>query len=178
MTPEKKICRQKTCPRRCSEGSRVIDGGMLGRVGLVFGAGGRTRTARQREGFVFIERADAALVEARFLDLQVGAVQRVRRQFLDREANRFRRGAKTPIGKPGPLLLADRGGKQFGGGVVAEGTHGCVEQKFNQVFSMAWWPNGLKSCPAAARSGARSKSPRRGPCWNGPGRSHSRRTGR
>ena len=46
---------------------------MLGRVGLVFGAGGRTRTARQREGFAFIERADAALVEAGFLDLQIGA---------------------------------------------------------------------------------------------------------
>src|SRR5215207_10242125 len=81
-------------------------------------------TARQREGFAFVERADAALVEAGFLDLQIGAVQRVRRQLLDREANRFGRGAKTPIGKPGPLLLADRGGKQFGGSVVAEGTHG------------------------------------------------------
>src|SRR5207237_242036 len=83
--------------------------------GLVLGADGRARPARQREGFAFIERADAALVEAGFLDLQVGTVQRVRRQLLDREANRFRRGAKTPIGKPGPLLLADRGRKQFGG---------------------------------------------------------------
>src|SRR5947208_276751 len=119
-----KIFRQKTCPRRCSEGSAFIGFGILGRVGLVFGTGGRAGTARQREGFAFIERADAALVEAGFLDLQIGAIQRVRRQLLDREANRFGRGAKTPIGKPGPLLLADRGGKQFGGGVVAEGTHG------------------------------------------------------
>ena len=96
----------------------------LGRVGLVVGAGGRARAARQREGLAFIERANAALVEAGFLDLQIGTVQRVRRQLLDREANRFRRGAETPIGKPGTLLLADRGGKEFGGGVVAEGTHG------------------------------------------------------
>src|SRR5690242_16382642 len=110
----------------------MISGGALsgkgeassGRVGLVVGAGGRARTARQREGFAFIERADAALVEAGFLDLQVGAIQRVRRQLLDREANCFGRGTKTPIGKASPLLLADRGGKQFGGGVVAEGTHG------------------------------------------------------
>src|SRR5689334_3587906 len=94
-----------------------------GRVGLVF-RGGRARTALQRESFAFIQRADSALVEAGFFDLKVGAVQRVRRQLLDREANRFRRGAETPIGKPGALLLADRGGKEFGGGVVAEGTHG------------------------------------------------------
>jgi hypothetical protein len=68
-------------------------------------AGGRARTARQREGFAFIERADAALVEAGFLDLQIGAVQRIRRQLLDREANRFGRGAKTPIGKPARFFL-------------------------------------------------------------------------
>src|SRR6185437_6243078 len=72
---------------------------------------GLARAARQREGLTLIERADAALVEAGFLDLQIGAVQRIRRQLLDREANCFGRGAKTPIGKASPLLLADRGGK-------------------------------------------------------------------
>lgn len=41
-------------------------------------------------------RADAALVEACFLDLQIGAVQRIRRQLLDREANGFGRGAEPP----------------------------------------------------------------------------------
>src|SRR4029078_569726 len=81
-------------------------------------------TTRQREGFALIERADAALVETGFLDLQIGAVQRVRRQFLDREANRLGRGAKAPICKACPLLLADGGRKQFGGGIVTEGTHG------------------------------------------------------
>src|SRR3954451_5289096 len=95
----------------------------LRRVG-VLRAGRRTGAARQRESFAFIERADAALVEARFLDLQVGAVQRIRRQFLDREADRFGRGAKSPICKTRPLLLADRGRKQFGSGIVTEGTHG------------------------------------------------------
>ena len=69
----------------------------------------RARTARQRERLALIERADAALVEAGFLDLQIGAVQRIRRQLLDREANGFGRGAKSPIGKARPLLLADRG---------------------------------------------------------------------
>ena len=90
------------------------------------GVGRRVRTgaALQREGFAFIERADAALVEAGFLDLQIGAVQRIRRQLLDREANRFGRGAKSPIGKASPLLLADCGGEEFGGGIVTEGTHG------------------------------------------------------
>ena len=51
-------------------------GESLGRVRLVFGAGGRARTARQRKSLAFIERADAALVETGLLDLQVGAVQR------------------------------------------------------------------------------------------------------
>ena len=86
--------------------------------------GDRARTARQRERLALIERADAALVKAGFLDLQIGAVQRIRRQFLDREANRLGRAAKSPIGKAGPLLLADRGREQFGGSVEAEGSHG------------------------------------------------------
>jgi hypothetical protein len=64
------------------------------------------------------------LIEAGFVDLQIGAVQRIRRQFLDREANRFGRGAKSPIRETRPLLLADRGGKQFGSCVEAEGSHG------------------------------------------------------
>ena len=113
----------KTCPRTSSEGSPLTRR-MLRQRRRCLRRGGRAGAARQREGLAFIERADAALVEAGFLDLQIGAVQRVRRQFLDREANRFGRGAKTPICKAGPLLLADRGRKQFGGGVVAEWTHG------------------------------------------------------
>src|SRR5258707_11376921 len=54
----------------------------------------------------------------------MGSIQRFRRQFLDREATRFGRGAKSPIRKAGPLLLADRGREEFGGSVVAEGSHG------------------------------------------------------
>src|SRR5258706_3038094 len=34
------------------------------------------------------------------------------RSFLDREADRFGRGAKSPIRKARPLLLADRGREQ------------------------------------------------------------------
>src|SRR5438128_12523464 len=76
--------------------------------------GDRARTARQRERLALIERTDAALVEAGFLDLQIGAVQRIRRQLLDRETDGFRCGAEAAIRKAGPLLLADGGGKQFG----------------------------------------------------------------
>ena len=85
---------------------------------------GRARAARQRKILALIQRADAALVEAGFLDLQIGAIQQIRRQFLDREMHRFGRGVETAIRKTRPLLLADRGGEQFGGGVVAEGGHG------------------------------------------------------
>src|ERR1700676_915933 len=95
-------------------------------VGLVAGRGrlGLAGAARQRKVLAFIERADAALVEARLVDLQIGAVQRIRRQLLDREANCFGRGAKSPIRETRPLLLADRGGKQFGSGIEAKGSHG------------------------------------------------------
>src|ERR1700757_4358107 len=85
----------------------------LRRVGVRIVGGGRglrrARAAGQREILAFIEIADAALVEAGFIDLQIGAVQRIRRQFLDREAHGFGRGAKSPIRKTGPLLLADSG---------------------------------------------------------------------
>src|ERR1700687_4576863 len=98
------------------------------RVGVCFIAGrrgfGRTGAARQRKILALIERADAALVEAGFIDLQVGAVQRIRRQFLDRELHRGGRGVEAAIREARPLLLADRGGEQFGGSVVAEGSHG------------------------------------------------------
>src|ERR1017187_7513013 len=95
-------------------------------VGLVAGGRGlrRTGAALQRKFLALIQVADAALVETRLVDLQIGAVQRIRRQFLDREANRFGRGSKSPIRETRPLLLADRGGKQFGGSVVAKGSHG------------------------------------------------------
>ena len=106
----------------------MLDAVNLGGVGVRFIAGRRgfrrARAARQRKILAFVQRADAALVEAGFVDLQIGAIQRIRRQFLDREANRFGRGAKSPIGKAGPLLLADRGREQFGGSVEAEGSHG------------------------------------------------------
>src|SRR6478736_6674683 len=95
-------------------------------VGLVAGGRGfrRAWAARQWKILALIQRADAALIEAGFVYLQIGAIQRIRRQFLDREADRFGRGAKSPIRKARPLLLADRGGKQFGGSVEAEGSHG------------------------------------------------------
>jgi len=64
------------------------------------------------------------LVEASFIDLQIGAVQRIRRQFLDRELHRGGRGVETAIREARPLLLADRGREKFGGSVVAEGSHG------------------------------------------------------
>src|SRR4051794_2739718 len=97
---------------------------VLVRVRLLVGRRvGHGKSARQREGFALVKRPDAALVEARLFDLQIGAVQRVRRQLLHRKANRFCRGAKSPIGKARPLLLADRGGEKFGGGVEAERTH-------------------------------------------------------
>src|SRR5450756_1704724 len=105
-------------------GAESVASGGFG-VGLVGGRRGlgRTGTALQRKLLALIQRADAALIEACFIDLQVGAVQRIRRQLLDREANRFGRGAKSPIRKSRPLLLADRGGKQFGGSIEAE-SHG------------------------------------------------------
>jgi len=40
--------------------------GFLGGVGVGVVGDGRAGTARQRKSFAFIERADAALVEARF----------------------------------------------------------------------------------------------------------------
>src|ERR1700730_2595512 len=104
---------------RCVKLRGVGVGVVAGRRGL-----GRAGAARQRKVLALIERADAALVEARYVHLQIGAVQRIRRQFLDREANRFGRGAKSPIRETRPLLLADRGRKQLGSSVEAEGSHG------------------------------------------------------
>src|ERR1700758_1672291 len=92
----------------------------VGSGSVLVAGGGCELAARQREGFALIERADAALVEAGFLDLQIGAVQRIRWQLLDREAHGFGRGAKTPIGKARPLLLADGGGEKLGGSVEVE----------------------------------------------------------
>src|SRR5262249_44408639 len=54
----------RSCSEKQESGS-VLVGGLLG-FDLA-------RTARQREGLALIERADAALVEASFLDLQIGA---------------------------------------------------------------------------------------------------------
>src|SRR5262249_37519290 len=88
--------------------------------GVLVPVGGDALAARQREGLALIERADAALVEAGLLDLQVSTVQRIRRQLLDSEADGFGRSAKSPIGKARPFLLANGGGKKFGGGVEVE----------------------------------------------------------
>src|ERR1700722_3906310 len=100
---------------------------ILRRVGVRVVAGGRgfrsARTARQRKVLALIQGADAALVEAGFVNLKVGAVQRIRRQFLNGELHRGGRGVETAIRETRPLLLADGCGKQFGGGVVAEGSH-------------------------------------------------------
>src|SRR5205823_3942260 len=104
-----------SCARLRGVGVRLV----AGRRGL-----GCTRAARQRKVLALVQRANAALVEAGFIDLQIGAIQRIGRQFLDREANRFGRSAESPIRKTRPLFLADRGGKQFGGSVEAEGSHG------------------------------------------------------
>src|SRR5580698_4025071 len=71
----------------------------------------RTGAARQRKILALIQRADAALIEAGLIDLQIGAVQRIRRQFLDRKLNRGRRGVEAAIREACPLLLADRGGE-------------------------------------------------------------------
>src|SRR5581483_7029961 len=114
----------KTPPDLSSEGaSREMNEKVLRSI-LVAGRRGfhLARATRQRERLALIEGANAALVETCFLDLQIGAVQRVRRQLLDREANRLGRGAETPIGEPGTLLLANRGGEEFGGGVEVERT--------------------------------------------------------
>src|SRR6476620_2127430 len=118
-------CGAGSTSNRISASTVYARSGSVG-VGLV--AGGRrlrcAGAARQRKILALIEVSDAALVEAGFIDLQVSAVQRVRGQLLDREANRFGRGAESPIRETGPLFLPDRGGKQFGSGVEAEGSHG------------------------------------------------------
>src|SRR5579871_468585 len=95
-------------------------GGVLVVVG---GFRDRARSTRKRKRVALIERADATLVEASFLHLQIGAVQRVRRQLLDRKTDRFGRGAKATISEAGTLLLADRGGEKFSGSVEVERTH-------------------------------------------------------
>src|ERR1700751_402103 len=105
-----------TCCSTC-----VNSSGLVARVG----AGGRrlggAGTAGQRKILALIERADAALVKASFLDLQIGAIQGISRQFLDGEAHCYGSGAESPIGEARSLLLADRGRKQFGSSVEAEG---------------------------------------------------------
>ena len=69
-------------------------------------------------------------------DFQHGAAQADRRRMLHGETHGFRGGIETAIGEAGPLLLADRGGKQFGGGVVAEG-HDAEPQRRRMVNGRA-----------------------------------------
>src|SRR3954447_20605950 len=83
-----------------------------GGVGLVAGGGFGGRlggAARQRKFRAVVQRANPILVEAGFFNLQVSAVQRIRRQFLDRETHRFSRSVEAAIRKTRTFLLADRG---------------------------------------------------------------------
>jgi hypothetical protein len=99
-------------------------GSALGCVGVVGRRLNHRRTALERKVLALIQRANAALVEARFIDLQIGAVQRIRRQLFDGELHRSGSRIETAIGETGTLLLADCSGEQFCGGVVAESCHG------------------------------------------------------
>ena len=95
-------------------------------VGIAGGRLGRRlgRAARQRKFRAIVQGANAVLVEAGFFNLQVRAVQRIRRQFLDRKTHRFSGGVETALRKTRTFLLADRGGEQFGAGLIAECGHG------------------------------------------------------
>src|SRR5581483_8207278 len=101
----------------------VASGGLIARLAAIAGWLRRARAAWKREILTFIKRTNTALIEAGLIDLQIGAVQRIRRQFLDRKTDRFRRGAESPVGEARPLLLANGGGKQFGSSVEAKGSH-------------------------------------------------------
>src|SRR3954462_12120291 len=114
----------------------------LRRVGGVGAGFHRLAVTGQREGFALIERTDAVLVEARFLDLKIGAVQRIRRQLLHRELDGFGRGAEPAIGEACTLLLADRSGEEFGGSVEVERTqwtHGQRPRDLSGALSAWGW---------------------------------------
>src|SRR5688500_16727497 len=77
----------------------------------------------EREVRAVVERADASLVEALFVNLEIGAVQRIRRQLFDREADGLGRVVEAAIGEAGTLLVADRGGEQLSAAIVIECGH-------------------------------------------------------
>jgi hypothetical protein len=99
-------------------GAAKMSGGVFRRACL--GGGRLGFAAGQRKIAALVERTDTVLVEAGFVDLKICAIQRVSRQFLDRETHRIGRGVETAIGEAGPLFLADRSREQFGGFLEAE----------------------------------------------------------
>src|SRR5437868_5432216 len=112
------------CPREAFTSLRNRRSGGV-RLGAGRGLGRRLGgTAGERKLSAVIQRANAVLVEAGLLHLQIGAIQRIGRQFLDRKPYRFGRGVEAAVGETGAFLLADRGGEQFGAGLVAECGHG------------------------------------------------------
>ena len=83
--------------------------------------------------------ADAALVEAGFLDLQIGAVQRIRRQFFHGKAHGFRRGAEATIGKTGPLLLRMAAGNSSAAVLKLNGRKVASSSSLLFIFLVLGW---------------------------------------
>src|SRR6185503_9306110 len=81
--------------------------------------------ARQRIIGAFVQPADAVAVEALFLDLEIGAEQKLGRQFLDGEADRLGRGRKTLVADRAPRLAAPAR-KKFGRGPVVDHRHNSL----------------------------------------------------
>src|SRR5450759_2787013 len=65
--------------------------------------------ARQRIVFALVQPADAVAVETLLLDLEIGAEQQFRRQFLDGETDGLRRGRKTLVSDRTARLAAAAG---------------------------------------------------------------------
>jgi len=80
--------------------------------------------AGERKILAVVKRANSVLIEARLVNLEICTVQRIRRQFFDREANRIGCGVKSAIRESRTLLLTNGGRKQFCCFVVAECGHG------------------------------------------------------
>src|ERR1700712_2101862 len=80
------------------------------------------RPARQRVSAAFVELPDAIAVETLFLDLEVGAEQRIGGHFLHGKADRLGGGLKTLVanGAPG---LATAAGKELRRSLVINITH-------------------------------------------------------
>jgi len=102
---------------RCGAASRRSTGVRLAAVAAA-------RVQRGTEVWSHYSRADAALIEAGFIDLQIGAVSANPPAIPRSRSEPLRPRCQSPIRETRPLLLADRGGKQFGSGIEAEGSHG------------------------------------------------------